>query len=249
MVNKKLIENWRTMVKLPISSLLFKTNYEGMGEQDKEEFERDFDEILDLALIGLKYKAQLSQERTEKRTETHACDLISRQAAIDALNTGFWGVEWDKALATAILKDLPPAKPEPSEITDEQAILHLQSTGWMQNHDREMYESGLREQLADDSGGYDSLIPCEDTISRQAAIDALDCINGAEEVLRSLPPAQPERTCVNCSRTVNNGGWYADGGTRCPIEEHYALPKDGYCHLWEKRNVTDDDYPERRTDE
>ena len=34
----------------------------------------------------------------------------------------------------------------------------------------------------------------------------------------------------------------------CPTE-HYALPKDGYCHLWEKRNVTDDDYPERRTDE
>lgn len=61
--------------------------------------------------------------------------------------------------------------------------------------------------------------------------------------------AQPERTCVNCGRTANNGGWYADGRTRCPIEEHYALPKDGYCHLWEKRNVTDDDYPERREDE
>ena len=64
-----------------------------------------------------------------------------------------------------------------------------------------------------------------------------------------LPSAQPERTCVNCGRTVNNGGWYADGRTRCPIEEHYALPKDGYCHLWEKRSVTDDDYPERREDE
>ena len=64
--------------------------------------------------------------------------------------------------------------------------------------------------------------------------------------LEKLPPAQPERTCVNCGRTINNGGWYADGRTRCPIEEHYALPKDGYCHLWEKRNVTDDDYPERR---
>ena len=151
----------------------------------------------------------------------------------------------------------------------------------------------------------------DDTISRQAAIDALDSINGTEEVLRSLPPAQPdendqefikltvrnsngrpyysiiyleydkngvghdfegyssysldvisnylkkyfmpsaqpERTCVNCGRTVNNGGWYADGGTRCPIEEHYALPKDGFCHLWEKRNVTVDDYPERRTDD
>ena len=66
---------------------------------------------------------------------------------------------------------------------------------------------------------------------------------------KSLPSALPERTCVNCGRTMNNGGWYADGGTKCPIEEHYALPKDGYCHLWEKRNVTDDDYPERRTDE
>ncbi len=32
----------------------------------------------------------------------------------------------------------------------------------------------------------------DDLISRQAAIDALDCINGAEEVLRSLPPAQPD---------------------------------------------------------
>ena len=98
-----------------------------------------------------------------------------------------------------------------------------------------------------------------DCISRQAAIDALhmhlmyrmgtdsnkkrldDWING-------VPSVQPERTCVNCGRTANNGGWYADGRTRCPIEEHYALPKDGYCHLWEKRNVTDDDYPERRTD-
>ena len=99
-----------------------------------------------------------------------------------------------------------------------------------------------------------------DVISRQAAIDALhmhlmyrmgtesnkkrldDWING-------VPSVQPERTCVNCGRTANNGGWYADGRTRCPIEEHYALPKDGFCHLWEKRNVTDDDYPERREDE
>ena len=115
----------------------------------------------------------------------------------------------------------------------------------------------------------------DDLISRQAAIDALekvaelfpwkvpgnrdtydryneawnDAIGRAEIEIEELPSAQPERTCVNCGRTVNNGGWYADGRTRCPIEEHYALPKDGYCHLWEKRNVTVDDYPERRTDD
>ena len=94
----------------------------------------------------------------------------------------------------------------------------------------------------------------DDLISRQAAIDAVgyyslhsgDKLLFADKPLKELPSAQPERTCVNCGRTVNNGGWYADGRTRCPIEEHYALPKDGYCHLLEKRNVTDDDYPERR---
>ena len=100
-----------------------------------------------------------------------------------------------------------------------------------------------------------------DLIDRQAAIDALDEIEAEvadgygyqyakwREYFVEMPSAQPERTCVNCGRTANNGGWYADGRTRCPIEEHYALPKDGYCHLWEKRNVTDDDYPERREDE
>ena len=97
----------------------------------------------------------------------------------------------------------------------------------------------------------------DDLISRQAAIDVADAVwsvTGDKNVakvwdqIKDLPSVQPERTCVNCGRTVNNGGWYADGRTRCPIEEHYALPKDGYCHLWEKRNVTDDDYPERRTD-
>lgn len=95
-----------------------------------------------------------------------------------------------------------------------------------------------------------------DLISRQAAIDAImgeptdaHYPSWYAERLEQLPSAQPERTCVNCGRTANNGGLYADGRTRCPIEEHYALPKDGYCHLWEKRNVTDDDYPERRTDE
>ena len=97
----------------------------------------------------------------------------------------------------------------------------------------------------------------KDLISRQAAIGrAVELPLFGKQVkvvavseLEALPSVQPERTCVNCGRTVNNGGWYADGGTRCPIEEHYALPKDGYCHLWEKRSVTDDDYPERRTDD
>lgn len=104
-------------------------------------------------------------------------DLISRQAAIDAIENTDWYHQnknkdmvhganssehqaWYKAEDVyKALKNVPSAQPEQFEITDEQAILHLQSTGWMQNHDREMYEMGLKEQLADDSDSYYSLVP------------------------------------------------------------------------------------------
>jgi hypothetical protein len=138
----------------------------------------------------------------------NSSDLISRQAAISHVGDVPYIKEHPNVglLWKAWIESLPSAQPEPSEITDEQAILHLQSTGWMQNHDREMYESGLREQLADDSGGYDSLIPCEDTISRQAAIrwvktecnpygkPTLDFESGKRVMkhLEQMPPAQPE---------------------------------------------------------
>ena len=82
MVDKELIEIWRNMLKPSISSRLLKTNYEGKGEQDKEEFERDFDEILDLALVGLRYKAQLPQEDTTKdatSSTSSTAGIISRQ--------------------------------------------------------------------------------------------------------------------------------------------------------------------------
>ena len=45
-----------------------------------------------------------------------------------------------------------------------------------------------------------------DTISRQQAIDALDCINGAEEVLRALPSAQPEQQWIPCSERLPENG-------------------------------------------
>ena len=39
--------------------------------------------------------------------------------------------------------------------------------------------------------------------------------------------------CYDCARNADNGGLYSDGRTRCPIQEHYALLKDGHCHLAE----------------
>jgi len=57
----------------------------------------------------------------------------------------------------------------------------------------------------------------DDLISRQAAIDALDCINGVEEVLRSLPSAQPKQTdCCYCHED-------SDG---------YVTPLEKNCHAF-----------------
>ena len=94
----------------------------------------------------------------------------------------------------------------------------------------------LDDVLANRPTERDSLI-----VAVRKAFESLEQFGNSEP----LPPAQPERRCVNCGRTVNNGGWYEDGRTRCPIEEHYALPKDGYCHLWEKRKDWEDDYVKR----
>ena len=76
------------------------------------------------------HKAQLLQERTEERTESHACDLISRQAAIDALDVlcqehrykipgkietySQYNEAWQDALdrAEGAIFNLPSAQPE-----------------------------------------------------------------------------------------------------------------------------------------
>lgn len=77
--------------------------------------------------------SSVQPERTEERTETHACDCVSRQAAIDAIDAAcmkydispyfddkrtdeekridWW--EMDKVLVKALICDLPFIQPEP----------------------------------------------------------------------------------------------------------------------------------------
>ena len=63
------------------------------------------------------------EKRTEKRTETHACDLISRQAAIDGKISIQCanGVEIysDEAVPVEYLKALPSAQPYTAEEIDK----------------------------------------------------------------------------------------------------------------------------------
>ena len=157
-------------------------------------------------------------------------DLISRQAAIDSFRYDDDGTAWNMDDIVYRLEQFPSAQPE-----QDREFIKLT----VRNSNGRPYYSIIYLEFDDNGVGHDF---------EGYSSYSLDVIS---DYLKKyfLPSAQPERTCVNCGRTANNGGWYADGGTRCPIEEHYALPKDGYCHLWEKRNVTDDDYPERRTDE
>ena len=81
-------------------------------------------------------------------------DLISRQAAIDALKVAYWDNDIQSAKddpcivdamtdwATRQLKALPSAQPR---ITLESAIDYLHSIGWMQEHDRTLTESAQPE--------------------------------------------------------------------------------------------------------
>lgn len=123
------------------------------------------------------------------------------------------------------------------ELTDEQAIEHLRESGWMQNHDKQMYEMGLREQLADDSDSYDALLPSAqisklpasyrqvtgklDCISRQAAMDFVGSMEMCDEIsaeayqelmnyLEELPLAQPEPQWIPCIERLpeEDGGLY-----------------------------------------
>ena len=64
----------------------------------------------------------------------------------------------------------------------------------------------------------------DDTISRQAAIDALDCINGAEEVLRALPSVQPEPKWIPCSERLPER---ADNVIICYKAGDYTLVSTG----------------------
>ena len=73
-----------------------------------------------------KLRAVETEKRTEERTETHACDCISRQAAIDALirkirphNNGDGTITmWvmSEELVRETLNEVPSAQPEPQWI-------------------------------------------------------------------------------------------------------------------------------------
>jgi hypothetical protein len=59
-----------------------------------------------------------SEERTQKRTETHACDCISREAAIDTVVDAMMNGA-DADMVEGLIYMLPSAQPDLSEYSDK----------------------------------------------------------------------------------------------------------------------------------
>ena len=72
-----------------------------------------------------------------------------------------------------------------------------------------------------------------DLIERQQAIDAFDCINGAEEVLRALPSAQPE--VIHC-RECRHHHYESKDIPYCDrIDYGYGWNENDFCSRAERR--------------
>ena len=133
-------------------------------------------------------------------------DVISRQAAIDALDEQIaqcnkaiksfvlsmkdeYAAKVEKASLTAFrerLEYLPPAQPQ---ITHEQAVEYLQSTGWMQNHDLQMMLDGVHRFTAQPE-------PCEDAVSREEVLNCLEWQypdKTPRTKIMELPPVTPKQ--------------------------------------------------------
>lgn len=72
------------------------------------------------------------------------------------------------------------------------------------------------------------------------ACDIEDMIDAVWDFL----PAEvaPVHNCSTCGKNAYNGGVCENGKTKCPIQEHYVLPRDGFCHLYSpvKTNESED---------
>lgn len=70
----------------------------------------------------------------------------------------------------------------------------------------------------------------------------LACNKELSKRIKTLPSAEAvQGECRTCKRSSDYLWKNGENGTRCPIEEHYALPKDGYCHLHEPYKGGDDE--------
>ena len=62
------------------------------------------------------------------------------------------------------------------------------------------------------------------------AVEMLGMIENREKHFAEWAKKNNAHVCATCGRASSRTKY----PTECPIEQHYALPLDGYCHLWEE---------------
>ena len=170
-------------------------------------------------------------DRAEAQTELQ---LVARRYTVAHEAHGEGKVVWSDNLISVTdvmnaLREIPPAQPEraiPSVLNNQ---VNLCDSCRYVFPECPGEDSGV---LYGNGTGNDNICACNkyqpsvqpvatdatsDTISRQAAIDALDCINGVEDVLRSLPTVQPE---------PKEGHWI-QYDKRFPWRHHYKCSECG----------------------
>lgn len=61
------------------------------------------------------------------------------------------------------------------------------------------------------------------------AVEMLGMLENREQHFAEWAKRNNAHVCATCGRASANRAHT----TACPIEEHYAVPLDGHCHLWE----------------
>lgn len=67
------------------------------------------------------------------------------------------------------------------------------------------------------------------------AVEMLGMLENREQHFAKWAMLNCAHVCATCGRNSA----HLDHATRCPIEEHYAVPLDGHCHLWEAMKLED----------
>ena len=77
-MTRERIEDMREVVLPFVKKRLLETNYEGLGEADAKEFERDFNEILNLAIKALEQEPRWIPMVSRKPTDEEKTDYFEQ---------------------------------------------------------------------------------------------------------------------------------------------------------------------------
>ena len=177
--------------------------------------------IKDHPNVGLLWKAWIEnlppahqEKRTQERTETRACDLVSRQDAIDAVMDEFKRIPTSAIRAKTRIEALPSAQPEPSD-----AVYRLY---------KRAYEAGQRN--AQPEPHYDEW--CTDC--KEYDKERHCCPRWNRVIRETLKDAQPEIIhCRDCKYGEQDeiGRWYCRS-LGCQIGDDDG---SGFCADAERR--------------